>query len=83
MLVYPSLSFLLNVIPCLAFQKVFTFSSDQHGWRRALKWVCGVNVSDTTPKEDPEEELTPEEKARRAAEFLVEKSSWKTYVVKS
>lgn len=52
-------------------------SSELPGWRRAFNWMCGVNAAKETPQEDPDQDLTPEDKARRAAEFLEEKEPWK------
>lgn len=47
--------------------------------KRMLYTVCGVSTS-TTQEETPEIEETPEEKAKRAAEFLEEKKPWTNVV---
>ncbi|XP_037779262.1 uncharacterized protein LOC119575708 [Penaeus monodon] len=51
-------------------------------WRRALNCVCGVETQKVSQaqEEDPEEHLTPEQKATRAAEFLEEKKPWTNVV---
>ncbi|XP_050710836.1 sodium/glucose cotransporter 4-like [Eriocheir sinensis] len=55
-------------------------SKDLPDWRRALNWMCGVSPQAEGATEDPDLELTPEEKAKRAAEFLEEKAPWKSVV---
>ncbi|XP_047494953.1 sodium/glucose cotransporter 5-like isoform X3 [Penaeus chinensis] len=51
-------------------------------WRRALNCVCGVETQKVSQaqEEDPEDHLTPEQKATRAAEFLQEKRPWTNVV---
>uniref|UniRef100_A0A0P4WD78 Sodium/glucose cotransporter 4 n=1 Tax=Scylla olivacea TaxID=85551 RepID=A0A0P4WD78_SCYOL len=49
-------------------------------WRRILNLVCGVSSAAETPTENPDDKLSPEEKARKAAEFLEEKAPWKNVV---
>ncbi|XP_042236442.1 sodium/glucose cotransporter 2-like [Homarus americanus] len=49
-------------------------------WRRCINCVCGVDTQKVTaPQEDPATQETPEEKAKRAAEFL-EKKTWTNVV---
>ncbi|KAK4293913.1 hypothetical protein Pmani_033422 [Petrolisthes manimaculis] len=53
--------------------------SSEHlpGWRRALNCVCGVDTTKVNEEVGEEEDQeTPEEKAKRAAEFLKEKKPW-------
>lgn len=51
-------------------------------WRKALNCVCGVETQKVSQaqEEDPEDHLTPEEKASRAAAFLQEKRPWTNVV---
>ncbi|ROT86016.1 hypothetical protein C7M84_022026 [Penaeus vannamei] len=51
-------------------------------WRKALNCVCGVETQKVSQaqEEDPEDHLTPEEKATRAAAFLQEKRPWTNVV---
>ncbi|MPD02052.1 hypothetical protein E2C01_097607 [Portunus trituberculatus] len=51
--------------------------NDLPQWRRMLNLVCGVSSAAETPVENPDDKLSPEEKAKRAAEFLEEKAPWK------
>ncbi|XP_045128408.1 sodium/glucose cotransporter 4-like isoform X2 [Portunus trituberculatus] len=55
-------------------------TQDLPQWRRMLNLVCGVSSAAETPVENPDDKLSPEEKAKRAAEFLEEKAPWKNVV---
>ncbi|XP_064103875.1 sodium/glucose cotransporter 4-like isoform X2 [Macrobrachium nipponense] len=55
-------------------------SAADPAWKRALFTICGVSKSSMEEAADPDDELTAEEKAQRAAEFLEEKRPWTNIV---
>ncbi|XP_071519141.1 sodium/glucose cotransporter 4-like [Panulirus ornatus] len=56
---------------------IASYAKDLPIWRRCLNCVCGVDTQNVGVQHmDPETEETPEDKARRAAEFLDEKKPW-------
>lgn len=57
-----------------------SISEADSAWKRALFTICGVSKSSMEEAADPDAELTAEEKAQRAAEFLEEKRPWTNIV---
>ncbi|XP_069175194.1 sodium/glucose cotransporter 4 [Procambarus clarkii] len=56
-------------------------TGDLPSWRRCINCVCGVETQNIgTPQDPPADEDTPEEKARKAAEFLEENRPWTNIV---
>ncbi|KAG0713841.1 Sodium/glucose cotransporter 4 [Chionoecetes opilio] len=55
-------------------------TKDLPGWKRVLYLVCGMSSDNATVEEDPDQQITPEDKARRDAEFLEEKQPWRSVV---
>ncbi|TOF81529.1 hypothetical protein CGJ15_26305, partial [Vibrio parahaemolyticus] len=50
-------------------------------WRRCINCLCGVSTQNiSVSQENPADEETPEERAKKAAEFLEERKPWTNVV---